>query len=68
MQIYFNALSCHPYFSSTLGGNSDPKKLIRSGKQRRNKKNNGVTVLIKRKSPRENLDSTFLEEANSIYG
>jgi hypothetical protein len=52
-----------------LGSSSDAKNRIRSGKQRRNKKHNsGVTVSIKRKSHKEGVHNTGLQEANINYG
>ena len=69
MQIHTNGLASQWQMSSMLGSSSDAKKLIRSGKQRRNKKhNNGVKVSIKRKSHKEGVNSAGLEEANINYG
>jgi hypothetical protein len=52
-----------------LGGSSYAKNLIRSGKQRRNKKhNNGVTVSIEQKDHEETLDSVGLKETSLNYG
>lgn len=69
MQIYPNALATNLRVSTILGGSSYAKNLIRSGKQRRNKKhNNGVTVSIEQKDHEETLDSVGLKETSLNYG
>ena len=63
MQIYSKVLSSKLQMSSILGGSADAQKLIRSGKQRQNKKHsNGVTVSIKLKMHEDTLDSAGLEK------
>ena len=69
MQIYPNALATNSQVSTILGGSSYAKNLIRSSKQRRNKKhNNGVTVSIEQKDHEETLDSVDLKESSLNYG
>ena len=69
MQIYPSALATNLRVSTILGGSSYAKNLIRSGKQRRNKKhNNGVTVSIEQKDHEETLDSVGLKEPSLNYG
>ena len=63
MQIYSKVLSSQLQMLSTLGRSTDAQKLIRSGKQRQNKKHsNGVTVSIKLKMHEDTLDSAGLEK------
>ena len=69
MQIYPNALATNLRVSTILGVSSNAKNLIRSGKQRRNKKhNNGVTVSIEQKAHEETLDRVGLKEPSLNYG
>jgi hypothetical protein len=69
MQIYPSALATNLRVSTILGGSSYAKNLIRSSKQRRNKKhNNGVTVSIEQKDHEETLDSVGLKESSLNYG
>ena len=69
MQIYSKVLSSQLEISSILVRSADAQKLIRSGKQRRNKKHsNGVTVSIKLKMHEDTLDSASLEETKLNYG
>ena len=68
MQIYSKVLSSRLQMSSILGRSAVAQKLIRSGKQRRNKKHsNGVTVSIKLKMHEDILDSAGLEKTKLNY-
>ena len=68
MQIYSKVLSSQLQMSSILGRSADAHKLVRSGKQRQNKKHsNGVTVSIKLKMHEDTLESADLEKTKLSY-
>ena len=68
MQIHSNTLAPQLRMWAVLGSPSEVKDLIRSGKQRRNRKQkSGVTVAIKRKAREDVIDNNSLEEGFLNY-